>query len=339
MNIIEHIPSNIESISINGLCKNAGKTTLLNQLLYEYQQAQRQIGIVSIGVDGERYDAWSGLLKPAIHVEAGMLVATSRLAIEEAEARFEILEKIKSSSIGHEVYLVRAVKGGQVKVTGTPSLHEIRKVLAGFRYYGAEISLVDGAYDRIASSNPDVTSGTFLVVGAAYHRSLHVIVENLQQWLFRYRLPVYESSEADTWFLYKDEGMALWQSKNSTELYRFSTPLQNGWSRGNLGEDTILFLPGSCTGSILREAAGLIHPPKIILRDPTRLFAKGEEIASFFRRGGEIYVLRSNHLLGIAINPTSPDGYQFDGELMLDEVKKNSGDVPVFDVVRGRILA
>lgn len=337
MKILDTIPAEIDSISINGLSKNAGKTTLLNQLLHEYHEAERIIGAASIGVDGEKYDVWSGSPKPPIHVMPGMLVATSRLAIEEAEARFEILEKIKHSSIGHEVYLVRTVRGGQVKVTGTPSLHEIRKVLAGFRYYGAEISLIDGAYDRIASSSPEVSAGTMIAVGAAYHRSLSVILEYLQQWIFRYTLPRFTDEIGEIPHALV-QGKAVWLSQSDGEVKELSSPLENGWSRGLKGEQPQLFLPGSCTGSVLREAAAMHRTPMIVIRDGTRLFAKGEEIAAFYRQGGEIRVLQSNRLLGIAINPISPDGYQFDRDQMLEQVKGISGAIPVFDVVRGKIL-
>ncbi len=339
MKILNYIPAEIDSISINGLSKNAGKTTLLNQLIGEYYEAERKIGVVSIGVDGEKHDVWSGLPKPAIYVEPGVLVATSRLAIEEAEARFEILEKIKVSSIGHDVYLVRTVKGGRVKVTGTPSLHDIKSVLKGFRYYGADISLVDGAYDRIASSNPEVTAGTMLAVGAAYHRSLSVIIDYLQQWIFRYSLPVFPHEKSYLLPEYVANSSAVWVNEPNGEQLALPAPLQSGWSRGLRGEKPSLFLPGSCTGSVLKEAAALDHPPTIIIQDGTRLFAKGEEIASFYRQGGELRVLRSNSLLGIAINPTSMDGYQIDGDHMLEQVKSVSGNVPVFDVVRGKMLA
>lgn len=338
MRILEYIPVEIDSISINGLSKNAGKTTLLNQLLQEYHQVDRRIGVVSVGVDGERYDVWSGLQKPAIYVEPGVLVATSRLAIEEAGARFEILEKIKSSSIGHDVYLVRTIKGGHVKVTGTPSLHDIKNVLKGFRYYGADISLVDGAYDRIASSNPEVTAGTMIAVGAAYHRSLSVTVDYLKQWIFRYTLPIIAPATGYALPVNAPDSTAIWIDELSGEHISLSAPLQNGWSKGLNGEQPLLYLPGSCTGSVLKEATSLDPPPTIVIRDGTRLFAKGEEITSFYRQGGEIRVLRKNNLLGIAINPNSLAGYQFDGDQMLEVVKSVSGNVPVFDVVRSKML-
>lgn len=337
MNITSIIPSDITSIAINGMSKNAGKTTVLNQLIHEYTAAGRTIGISSVGVDGEKYDVWSGLSKPAIHVHAGMLVATSRLALDEAEARFEILEKIKDSSIGNDVYLVRTTKGGAVKLTGTPSLHEIKQVLQGFRYYGAEMSLIDGAYDRISSSNPEVADGSILVVGAAYHRSLALIVEHLQEWIFRYTLPQYVPNEAELRLL-QQQSNAIWLCKKTEEHRVLSVPFVSEWNKSVRGEEPYLFLPGSCTGSTLREAGACEHTPTIILRDGTRLFAKWEEIAAFYRRGGELQVLHPHRLLGIAINPFSPDGFHFDSEQMLAQVRKVSRDVPVFDVVRGTLV-
>lgn len=336
MKLIDLIPANVDSISINGMSKNAGKTTVLKQLLQEYYHAHRQLGIVSIGVDGERYDVWSGLPKPAIHVEPGMIVATSRLAIEEADARFEILEQIKHSSIGHEVYLVRTVKGGRVKLTGTPSLHDTRAVLQGFRYYGVNMTLIDGAYDRISSSNPDIAAGSILVVGAAYHRSLSVILDHLHEWIYRYTIPVYHPTLSLQQLLTGEQ--AVWIPENHTDLILLPAPLAPGWSNKLSGKASLLYLPGSCTGAILQEAGTFRQPPTILLRDGTRLFAKWRDISDFYRRGGEIRVLRPSSLLGIAVNPYAPDGYSFDPDYMLEQVKQVSKHIPVFDVIRGTLL-
>ncbi len=337
MKLMDLIPAYVDAISINGMSKNAGKTTVLNQLLQECYQAHRQLGVVSIGVDGEQNDVWSGLPKPEIHVQPGMLVATSRLAMEEAEARFEILEQIKNSSIGHEVYLVRTVKGGRVKLTGTPSLHDIREAIKGFRYYGADMVLIDGAYDRVSSSNPDIAAGSILVVGAAYHRSLSVILDHLQEWIFRFTIPGYTPTSSKQQHLF-EQGQAIWMQGAHIESTFLSTPLASGWSNGLSGEQSLLFLPGSCTGTILQEAGMLMHPPMIILRDGTRLFAKWKDIADFYRRGGEIRVLRPSLLLGIAVNPCSPDGYSFEADHMLEQIKQLSKDIPVFDVLRDKLL-
>jgi hypothetical protein len=113
-------------------------------------------------------------------------------------------------------------------------------------------------------------------------------------------------------------------------------PLRQGWSKGLTGENPYLFLPGALTTSILMEAHALEPAPILVIQDGTRVFAEWREIASFYRRGGEIRVRIPMRLLAVCINPFSPDGYQFDRELMAEKVKEIVGQVPVMDVVRGK---
>lgn len=337
MKVTDFLPKDISSISIIGLSKNAGKTTVFNQLMYEYYNDRRKIGIVSTGVDGEKYDVWSGKPKPAIYAQPGMLVVTTRGAIEQSEGSFEILEKLKPSAINLDVYVVRTIKGGRVMLTGTPSLHDIRDALKAFQYYGADLSLVDGAYDRLASANPEVTSGTVLAVGAAYHRSLPVILQHLEQWLFRFTLPLNRLINPQIERSLK-KGVALWVDKTTEQIHPLDLPFLERWSNKVPQDEGYLFLPGACTGAMLREASSLPHPPVIVLQDSTRLFAKWQEIVDFYRRGGTLQVINANRLLGIAVNPYSPDGYQFDGDGMLSEVAQRAKGIPVFDVIRGKSM-
>ena len=65
------------SISIIGMCKNAGKTTVLNQIIKEVKGSGRILALTSIGRDGEDKDLVTGTKKPGIHVEEGTLVATA----------------------------------------------------------------------------------------------------------------------------------------------------------------------------------------------------------------------------------------------------------------------
>lgn len=338
MRITAYIPDEIHTIGIIGTSKNAGKTTLLNHLIREYHELHRRIGIVSVGVDGEKHDAWSGLPKPPILVAPDMLVATSRLAIEEADARFEILEKIKDSTLGHEVYLVRTVKGGRVKLAGTPSLHEIKRVLQGFTRNGAEIQLVDGAYDRVATANPYLSEGIILVVGASFHRSLSVITARVRELLFRFTLPTPPVALSPELLQLVDAGKALWVDMANDQVTPLDYPLRAGWTMGLQGKEAFLVVPGSCTSRILQELMRLEPIPAIVVHDGTRLFAGWEDLTAYYRRGGRIYARLPIRLLGIAINPYSPDGYQLDSDEMMVQMKQISGDLPVFDVGRGKMI-
>ena len=42
----------VRSLSIIGMCKNAGKTTVLNKLIAELNESRARLGLTSIGRDG-----------------------------------------------------------------------------------------------------------------------------------------------------------------------------------------------------------------------------------------------------------------------------------------------
>jgi hypothetical protein len=65
------------AVTIVGLAKNAGKTTVVNHLL---ERLDGRIGLASLGLDGEARDQLTGLAKPRIAPPAGALVlATTQL--------------------------------------------------------------------------------------------------------------------------------------------------------------------------------------------------------------------------------------------------------------------
>ena len=67
----------VKTMSIVGMCKNAGKTTMLNWLL-EQGKLQGVLGLTSIGRDGESTDIVTGTEKPGIFVREGTLIATAK---------------------------------------------------------------------------------------------------------------------------------------------------------------------------------------------------------------------------------------------------------------------
>ena len=67
----------VQTMSIVGMCKNAGKTTMLNWMLH-HDRLQGTLGLTSIGRDGESTDVVTGTEKPGIFVREGTLIATAK---------------------------------------------------------------------------------------------------------------------------------------------------------------------------------------------------------------------------------------------------------------------
>lgn len=65
------------SVSLIGMCKNAGKTTVLNRLIKDCRRMDEGIALTSIGRDGERSDLVTNTKKPEIFVYDGTIIATA----------------------------------------------------------------------------------------------------------------------------------------------------------------------------------------------------------------------------------------------------------------------
>lgn len=88
----------ISSLSVIGLSKNAGKTTVLNALIRDAPKAG-VLGILSMGVDGEKHDAISGREKPLIRVRENMLVATSAHWLNRQPGHWEVIQSCGIQSV------------------------------------------------------------------------------------------------------------------------------------------------------------------------------------------------------------------------------------------------
>jgi len=62
------------TVTVAGLAKNAGKTTVMNHLL---DSLEGPFGLASLGLDGEARDQLTGLAKPRVRPPAGALVVTT----------------------------------------------------------------------------------------------------------------------------------------------------------------------------------------------------------------------------------------------------------------------
>ena len=80
----------IRTLSIVGMCKNAGKTTVLNWLL-SHAAPGRVLGLTSIGRDGESVDVVTGTDKPGIFVPEGTLIATAKDMLALSDVTMEIV--------------------------------------------------------------------------------------------------------------------------------------------------------------------------------------------------------------------------------------------------------
>lgn len=174
----------MRAVGVAGTAKNTGKTTSLIALMAESAGRGLRIALTSIGFDGEPFDHLTGLPKPRIMVQVGMLVATAEGILAAATAGLEPLARTGAATALGEVVVLRVSRPGLVPIAGAPTGAGLHQVLRCVAEAGADLCLVDGAFGRMA---PMVgLDGIILATGAARHRNPEVLAEETAAigWIF-----------------------------------------------------------------------------------------------------------------------------------------------------------
>ena len=167
----------VKSMSIVGMCKNAGKTTMLNWLLAHTGRRQ-VLGLTSIGRDGESTDVVTGTEKPSIFVPAGTLIATAKDMLRLGDVTREILMTTGIPTPLGEVIIMRARSDGYVQLAGPSITAQLREVSRMFFDLGATQSIIDGALGRKSLGARNVADGIVLCTGASYNMSMEKVIED-----------------------------------------------------------------------------------------------------------------------------------------------------------------
>ena len=76
----------------------------------------------------------------------------------------------------------------------------------------------------------------------------------------------------------------------------------------------------------------LLNKLTLIVKDPTKLLISEDTLAKFLHTGASIKLLKKSPLLAVTINPTSPSGYDFNGEEFKEALQRKI-PIPVINVL------
>jgi beta-lysine 5,6-aminomutase alpha subunit len=150
---------------ITGGDKNCGKTTFLNEALASLRGLGMSVAYMSVGVDGEALDHVTGRPKPSVEVVGGDVLATARMALDEVEVEFEVLEVLGRQTVLGRQCIARAKGPGAVELIGPVGNAELSEVLVRLKELaGAGAVIVDGAVDRMTQVGAGPDAGYVLVL-------------------------------------------------------------------------------------------------------------------------------------------------------------------------------
>jgi len=330
----------LKIVSIIGMGKNVGKTTTMNYLIKQFW-GKATLGLTSIGLDGEKFDILSGYKKPRIYVRSGTLIATAKTSLLKGDFTREILRTLPRSTPMGKVIIARALSDGYVELAGPSISREISFVCNTLKELGAEIIFVDGALSRKSLAAPGVTKGVLLATGASISRDFNEVISATINTVELLQTKEEENSEIIN--IYKDfskDYKLIFIYTDHMNLIKVDSVIGSSKEILNNLDETIRYvlINGVVTDNLILS---IIKSPyakfmKIVLEDGTKLFLSPGVLNKLHAVGCEISVVKSINLIGITINPYSPEGYEFDKTAYLEELKSklNYPILNVMDVIK-----
>ncbi len=328
-----------KSISIIGMCKNAGKTTVLNRLLSELAQEGQTLALSSIGRDGEDKDLVTGTKKPGIYIHEGTLAATaSELLLRHCDVTREILDTTGVPTPMGEVVIFRGKSDGFVQLAGPSITAQLASLREDFFRLGADKVIFDGALSRKSLCSRQVTESTVLCTGASYSRSMETVLADTAFQVKLLTLPETKhialkalsgSTMRDTLFL---EAEGLWTVPVGLSL---EEALRSRQDRSI----SHVFFGGALSDFSLKPLLMSNAPVKglsFVVRDSSKLLLKQDTWDKLVRRGICLEVLDSVNLAAVTVNPFSAYGVHFPKEEFTRRMQEMT-HLPVINVMEGSL--
>lgn len=322
------------SVSIIGMCKNAGKTTALNRIIREAARQGVTLGLTSIGRDGEGKDLVTGTKKPGIYLTEGTLIATaSELALHWCDVTKEILDTTGIFTPMGQVVLLRAKSDGNVQLAGPSMTSQLAAVRDLFFAQGARQVLIDGALSRKSLCGRHVSEATILCTGASYHKNLATVVADTAYQCRVLTLP--ETADAAVRALASQEQRsAVLLTKDGAKPLTIGERLEEALRKC---PSQAVFFGGALTDQSIQPllmSSVNLQNLALVVRDSSKILLKQENFEKIQRRGMALQVIDSVNPVALTVNPFSAYGFHFDPVELKTRMEQAVG-LPVFDVMEG----
>lgn len=329
--------SNYKIISIIGLAKNVSKTTTLNYIIRNIGN-QTTLGLTSIGRDGEKYDVITELPKPRIHIKSGTYVATAKQCFEVSFIKFKLIKNTGFNTPLGEISILKALSDGYIELAG-PSINlQLSKICADLKDLGCDLILVDGAFDRRSYATPLISDATILSTGASVSRNMKDVIDLTLHAIRLLGLEDEKNEEIRT--ISKDilvkAKVAIITKKHTVKILPVVTALDSAKEiADNLDDNSkYLVINGAITDNFLENLMKFSQKYKgvtFLVEDGTKLFLSKNTTNKFQKKGGILKVLNPIKIIAVTINPTSPNGYEFNKHKFLKSLTEEL-NIPVFNL-------
>lgn len=322
-----------KSLSIVGIEKNTGKTECLNFIINKLKYSNKNIAITSIGIDGEKRDLVTNTHKPEIEIFENVVFITSEMHYKQKKITAEILEISEKTSALGRLITAKSKSCGKVIFSGPSSTAWLKSNIDNMYKYNIDTTIVDGALSRMSQASPAITQSMILTTGAAVSSNIKQLVSKTKYVYELINLPLFVNNVSANLFEIES---GIWSIDEKNNIHNLNIPSaflieqqkEKLFQKGN-----ILYFTGVLNDNVLLTLLNHknIKSTIVIVKDFTKIFANQQVYYSFVKKGGKIFVLAKSTLIAVCINPTSPQGYNLNSELVCSELSKEL-NVSVYDL-------
>ncbi|XMB86184.1 hypothetical protein RJG79_12435 [Mycoplasmatota bacterium WC44] len=324
----------VKTLSIIGMQKNVGKTTVLNYILKEL--SDRKIGLTSIGRDGEKEDSVYSVKKPSIFVKKGTVIATTGEAINNTSLDVLLIKKTNISTPMGDVEIVLALEDGFIDLAGPSFNTQINEVLRDILGEGVDLFIVDGAFSRKQMASNHMLESTILVTGASYSTDVEKVVNDTYTTYKLLTLPKLNCDRVND--LINNYAVSIIDRNNNEYTFDLESALGSKEKIVSKLDKTskYLIINGALTHELVNHLVKYrqkLDRLTIVLKDGTKAFLDYDLYINLQKINIDLKVINRINLICLTYNPYSPLGYEFKDHIFR-KMLEDKIDLPIFNVLK-----
>ncbi|MCB5257598.1 MAG: hypothetical protein LHW47_00365 [Candidatus Cloacimonetes bacterium] len=275
---------NVKATTIVGICKNAGKTTLLNHLISIRKNGTW--GVFSTGIDGEENDFLFNIPKPPVILDKDFIFCCDTATLDELGSQIVVLAKLPFP-VDSPLWLAKTLIPLQTQITGPSTVKEQIQTLKLIQNCGAEKVLIDGSIDRKSIAQSEYINAVIMVIGASYG-SIDEIVDEVKRLKILNSIPqcnMVSLNDPEYQFLLDSEEICLyeeghWKPSGLVSLLSNIKPLRQIISKAT----EAIYIPGAITDIVYQDLKNILTQSgaQLIVRHPDCLKIRLKRLESFY---------------------------------------------------------
>jgi hypothetical protein len=270
-----------KKLAIVGICKNAGKTTLLNSIIKHFNC---HWGVMSTGHDGEVSDLLFKTPKPRVVLSKGSLFCADTSCMDAHGNAITILNKTPWLSGGKALWIARAEQSLETEIGGPQNVTDQIACAEQLLLLGADKALIDGSLDRKSIALSDALDAIILSVGASFG-DLEAILTEIER--------LFKLCELSTFMASTKRAKQLLLESKEIMLKRNTRWVSTGLSSlighekqllailDNEPQPSHIYIPGAYTSSLHKRLGKALRAIQIIFRHPESIKLSLAELEAF----------------------------------------------------------